>query len=183
MPNDVRANNFQQKTQAWVFILLTACFTLCGAMSCLGLAPPPMTWTQMVTAGNEAKKNGDNATAEKNFIDAAEECEKKYGKYDNRRATCLTYLAELYADEQEYRKAALQYKELITVKEKSDPGGQELASIREEYAKIQAKLKEYGLDGDPNAPVLPKKKKKDRDREAKEAKDAKDKESKNQKTE
>jgi len=179
MTNDV-TNKVHQKGHGWIFILLTMCFTLCGAAACLGLAPAPKNWTEMVTAGNEALKSGDatgNATAEKMFTDAAAECEKKYGKYDNRRATCLTYLAELYRDEQEYRKAAIEYKELITVKEQSDPNGQELAGIREEYAQIQAKMKEYGLDTDPYAP-RPEKKKKKKDKDKDKDKDSKDKDSK-----
>ena len=152
MRNVCRRSVVAQNPTTGILLLLTMCFTLCGAMACLGIGDPPKTWTGMITKGNEALKGGDNATAETDFKEAEQMCEKQFGKYDGRRATCLAYLAEMYRDEQEYRKAALAYKELIAVKEKADPNGQDLATFREQYSEIQGKLKEYGIQLDPNAP-------------------------------
>lgn len=106
----------------------------------------------MVTAGNDAMKAGDYATAEKNFTSAEKQCAKEFGKEDARRATCLGYLAEMYRAQQEYRKAALVYKELIEINEKTAPKSQELANFRAQYAEIQHKIKEYGLDKENHAP-------------------------------
>jgi tetratricopeptide (TPR) repeat protein len=106
-----------------------------------------------LAAGNTAKAAGDYAAAEEAYEKAEKVCAKEFGKDDARRATCLAYLAEMYRAQQEYRKAALVYKELIEVYEKIDPKSTDLANFKSQYAEIQHKIKEYGLDKDPNAPV------------------------------
>jgi hypothetical protein len=155
MTNQSCKEAVQRKTTLQLFFLLTMCFTLCGAAACLGVGEAPKKWTDMLSSGNEALKTGDAATAEKMFESAAQECEKKYGKFSGQRATCLEDLALLYKNETEYRKADLAYKELIAVEEKVDPNGSNLPLHREQYNEVLAKEKEYNLNADPNAPATP----------------------------
>ncbi len=149
--------NVHQHSQVWFFLFLTICFTLCGAGACQPLdmagGGSPKKWDQFLEAGNVSMKAGDYPAAEANFEKAEKLCAKEFGKDDARRATCLGYLAEMYRAQQEYRKAALVYKELIEIHEKIDPKSSELANFRAQYAEIQRKIKDYGLDKDPNAPA------------------------------
>jgi tetratricopeptide (TPR) repeat protein len=148
--------NVHQHSQVWFFLFLTICFTLCGAGACQPLdmngGGGKKNWTALVEAGNTAVKAGDYATAEESYISAEKACAKEFGKDDGRRATCLGYLAQMYRNQQEYRKAALVYKELIEVHEKIDPKSADLVAYKAQYAEIQKKIKDYGLDADPNAP-------------------------------
>lgn len=149
--------NVHQHSQVWFFLFLTICFTLCGAGACQPLdmngGGSPKKWDQFLEAGNTSMKAGDYAAAEESFEKAEKLCAKEFGKDDARRATCLGYLAEMYRAQQEYRKAALVYKELIEIHEKINPKSNELANFRAQYAEIQRKIKDYGLDKDPNAPA------------------------------
>ncbi|CAN5577841.1 hypothetical protein BH10CYA1_BH10CYA1_22260 [soil metagenome] len=147
-----------QHSQVWFFLFLTICFTLCGAGACQPLdmnggGGGPKKWDQFLEAGNVSMKAGDYVAAEASFEKAEKLCAKEFGKDDARRATCLGYLAEMYRAQQEYRKAALVYKELIEIHEKINPKSTELANFRAQYTEIQRKIKDYGLDKDPNAPA------------------------------
>ncbi|MBS1953084.1 MAG: tetratricopeptide repeat protein [Cyanobacteria bacterium SZAS-4] len=159
--------NVQRHSQVWFFLFLTICFTLCGAGACQPLdmngGGDAKKWDKMLEAGNTSMKAGDYAAAEDSFVKAEKLCAKEFGKDDARRATCLGYLAEMYRAQQEYRKAALVYKELIEIHEKIDPKSSELANFRSQYAEIQRKIKDYGLDKDPNAPQKPAAKPGDKD--------------------
>jgi len=156
MATEFGKQNVHQHSQVWFFLFLTICFTLCGAGACQPLdlngGGTPKKWDQFLEAGNTAKKSGDYAGAEDSYVKAEKLCAKEFGKDDGRRATCLGYLAQMYREQQEYRKAALVYKQLIDIHEKLDPKSQELKNFRDQYAEIQRKIKDYGLDVDPNAP-------------------------------
>jgi tetratricopeptide (TPR) repeat protein len=156
MATEHRRKNADRKSQCSLFAFLTICFTLCGAGACQPLdmngSSNPKKWSDLVNAGNNAIKAGDYAAAETAFDSAQKACAKEFGKDDPRRATCLGYLAEMYRNEQEYRKAALIYKELIEIDEKTNPKSADLVTFRAQYAEIQQKIKEYNLDADPNAP-------------------------------
>jgi|688.fasta_scaffold270027_2 tetratricopeptide (TPR) repeat protein len=161
MATEIGKQNVHQQSQVWFFLFLTICFTLCGAGACRPLdmgggEGDPKRFDQFLAKGNTAKAAGDYAGAEDAYTKAEKLCAKEYGKDDARRATCLGYLAMMYKDQQEYRKAALVYKELIEIHEKIDPKSQELAQFKSQYSEIQHKIKEYGLDKDPNAPVTTK---------------------------
>jgi tetratricopeptide (TPR) repeat protein len=156
MATEFGKQNVHQYSQVWFFLFLTICFTLCGAGACQPLdmngGGSPKKWTEFIDLANTAKKAGDYAGAEDAYTKAEKLCAKQFGKDDGRRATCLGYLAEMYRDQQEYRKAALVYKELIEIHEKIDPKSMDLVNFRAQYAEIQRKIKDYGLDTDPNAP-------------------------------
>ena len=159
MATEFGKQNVHQHSQVWFFLFLTICFTLCGAGACQPLdmngGGGSKKWTEFIEAANASKKAGDYAAAEDAYEKAEKLCAKQFGKDDARRATCLGYLAEMYRDQQEYRKAALVYKQLIEVHEKIDPKSPDLANFRAQYAEIQRKIKDYGLDADPNAPKKP----------------------------
>ncbi len=155
MATEYCRQNVHQKSQVWCFLFLTICFTLCGAGACSPLdmgGGGQKKWVESLAAGNSAMKAGDYAAAETSFVTAEKLCAKDFGKDDPRRATCLAYLAEMYRAQQEYRKAALIYKELIEIKEKTDPKSADLANFRAQYGEVQRKIKDYNLDADPNSP-------------------------------
>jgi len=160
MATEFGKQNVQQQSQVWFFLFLTICFTLCGAGACqpldMGGGGEPKKFDQFIAKGNTALSAGDYAGAEDAYTKAEKLCAKEFGKDDPRRATCLGYLAMMYKDQQEYRKAALVYKELIEIHEKIDPKTAELATFKSQYTEIQRKIKEYGLDKDPNAPATTK---------------------------
>lgn len=157
MATKIGKQNVHQYSQVWFYLFLTICFTLCGAGACqpldMGGGGELKRFDQYLAKGNTAKAAGDYAGAEEAYTKAEKLCAKEYGKDDARRATCLGYLAMMYKDQQEYRKAALVYKELIEIHEKIDPKSSELATFKSQYSEIQRKIKEYGLDKDPNAPA------------------------------
>ncbi|HEY9677908.1 MAG TPA: tetratricopeptide repeat protein [Drouetiella sp.] len=167
MATEQRKNNAPQTSHTQFFLLLTLCFTLCGAGACqemsLGGGGDPKKWTDFVTRGNAEIKAGDYAAAEKDFQDADKKVTKEFGQEDPRRVTVLNYLAQMYREQQEYRKAALVYKDLITVQEKVDPKGPDLIAFKSQYEEIKKKIQEYGLDGEKT----PKSEKKEVKKEAK----------------
>lgn len=106
------------------------------------------TWTDLVSEGNEAQKKQDASTAEQKYMQAIALAEANFGPDDDRTATCLNYLAELYGAQQEWRKAAKVYKKLLVIKGKSAPKSEEWTRVRKAYAFVRKKLKKYGLEED-----------------------------------
>ncbi|MGH9548151.1 MAG: tetratricopeptide repeat protein [Terriglobales bacterium] len=146
MNSQMKVDSVQKRT--WAFLTLTVAFTLCGAGACLNSLPSRQTpFDKLLADGMTAENAGDLPGAEKDFQEAAHAAGVKYGKIDARVATCLTSLGQLYRQEGEYLKARDTYNQVISILETTAPGSADLKERKTELEAIQAKIKEYNLDG------------------------------------
>lgn len=104
--------------------------------------------------GESAKKAGDYPGAVTAYSNAVTTAEKKYGVDSNQTATCLGSLGQTYRAMGEWRLAYVTYKRLIAIKQKTDPKSEDLKFFKEEFAYIQGKMKEYGIEEDPNKQAI-----------------------------
>lgn len=125
-------------------------------MSCQQLlgTDPPKQWTDYLSTGHNAIKAGDYDSAVKAYNDAVSTAEKKYGVDSNQTATCLGFLGQTYRQIGQWRLAFVTYKRLIAIKQKTDPQSPDLKQFKEEFGFIQGKMKEYGIEEDPNKQAI-----------------------------
>ncbi len=109
-------------------------------------------WSESLTDGRQAIKSQDYAKAETSLQAAIDQSKMKFGQNAGQTATCMTELAEMYMAQQEYRKAAKVFKELVPVYEKLEPGSQDALRVEAEYQDVKKKIKKYQLEPDEVEP-------------------------------
>ena len=129
---------FGKVSQAVVICLLMVSVTACTVGQ--------KSWSDLLTEGRTALKSGDPAKAETSYQAAIVAAQAKFGQNAPQTATCMTELADMYYQQQEYRKASKIFKDLIPVYEKVEPGSADLARVSAEYATVKKKLKKYKLE-------------------------------------
>ena len=104
-------------------IRATLCVVLVSAQACTQYA----SWEATFARGEEAYQEGHYAEAEVSFLAALDEAER-YGPLDQRLATSLKNLAEVYQAQGRYSEAAPLYRRALAMRKKAlGPGHSDVA--------------------------------------------------------